>query len=74
MTIEQLPFVFYHWMKDENFNVMVKNVRDSFALSSCPMVVLKNKLKLLKGEIKSWMSSQPSNDAVWLGKLCLNGS
>lgn len=57
------PFLFfYHWLLDASFNAMVKSVWEGSILPGHPMVVLKNKLKLLKSEIKSWRASMSQND------------
>lgn len=58
-------------MQDDLFNAMVKNAWNLSALSGNPMVVLKNKLKLLKGEIKSWRSSHSNYDVSTARKLML---
>lgn len=50
---------FDHSMQDEGFNEMVKTVRTNLDLSGNPLVVLKQKLKHLKGAIKSWKASHP---------------
>lgn len=53
-----IPFRFFdHWMLDEDFNVMVISVWERSNLSVAPMVSLKNKLKLLKSEIKLWRAN-----------------
>lgn len=57
------PFRFFdHWMEADSFNEMVKNVWPNFPKANNPWVTLKNKLKLLKHEIKSWRSTMLPND------------
>lgn len=48
---------------------MLKSAWVGYTLSGHPMVVLKNKLKLLKSEIKSWRASLSQNDVSKARKI-----